>query len=249
MSSWHQSILRLIDNVLLMGMGREYHARLAHFADNIEDIDVWRKDQQDEWDRLTKSLALLATMNAAILAISPQAPPLAFSFWLGAAGLSVCGLFIVQYFPIKAFSISDRVMEDLVQADNGYIDGAHLAIAIASPSIIAIWSSLLFIIGVTDYVIETPLGGLQYKVFALVPISFGLLTALLVVVLSERSSRKLQNHGKIPLGSNHVLPQTVNPRRKSAEEVNSSILWSRVVSSFHSCIRAVTRPLPFHCRV
>jgi hypothetical protein len=136
-------------------------------------------------------------MSAAILAIQPQAPSLAFSFWLGAAGLSVCGLFIVQYFPIKAFSITDRVMEDLIQADNAYIDVSLLAVAIASPSIMAIWSSLLFIIGVTDYIIEIPLGGAQYKLFALVPIFCGLVTVGLVVILGERSSNRLRDDGKV----------------------------------------------------
>jgi hypothetical protein len=58
-ATWRVSILHIIDKIFLLGIGREYSARLANFADNIEDIEVWRKDQQDEWDRLTKSVIIL----------------------------------------------------------------------------------------------------------------------------------------------------------------------------------------------
>jgi len=42
-------------------------------------------------------------VHAAILVISPRPPSLAFSLWLG-GGTSVCGLFTMQYFLIRAIS-------------------------------------------------------------------------------------------------------------------------------------------------
>jgi hypothetical protein len=136
-------------------------------------------------------LAFLATMSAAILAISPSAPPLAFSVWLGAAGLSVCGLFIVQYFPIQAFSISDEDMGELVK-DGPYINAALLATAIASPVIFALWSSILFVVGVVDYIIENPRGGPQFMILSLIPVFTGFMASAAVITIGSVIRRRVQ---------------------------------------------------------
>jgi hypothetical protein len=77
-------------------------------------------------------------MSAAVLAITPRAPDFATSAWLGGAGLSICGLFVVQYISIKAFAIADDVMGELVNHENHYdINTMSLAWALASPVIMA----------------------------------------------------------------------------------------------------------------
>lgn len=134
-------------------------------------------------------------MNAAILAISPAAPSLAFSLWLGSAGLSVCGLFVIQYFPIQAFSISDVDMGDLVRDGNGFqVNTAVLATAIASPVIMALWSSVLFTIGIVDYIIQIPIGGggAMWKVIALIPIVFGALAVCATLYVGRVISRRIE---------------------------------------------------------
>jgi hypothetical protein len=131
-------------------------------------------------------------MCAAILAIAPHPPEFATSVWLGGAGLSVCGLFIVQYISIKAFPIADEGMADLVKDHNGYISTELLASAIASPVIIALWSSILFTIGIVDYVIEISLGGARYKAFALIPLGFGICITCVVLIIGELIGLRLE---------------------------------------------------------
>ncbi|KAJ8594352.1 hypothetical protein M405DRAFT_809247, partial [Rhizopogon salebrosus TDB-379] len=131
-------------------------------------------------------------MSAAILAISPPAPPLASSVWLGAAGLSVCGLFIVQYFPIKAFCISNEDMGELVK-DGHHINTAMLATAVASPIIFALWSSILFAIGVVDYIIENPGGGPHYKAVSLVPVAIGFMASAAVMILGSIITQRVKS--------------------------------------------------------
>jgi len=133
-------------------------------------------------------------MSAAILTITPNPPHIASAVWLGAAGLSVCGLFIVEYFPIKAFPIADKDMLDLVATRKPYDVGGVLAIALASPVVIVLWSSVLFLIGVVDYVVEIPFGGSKYKVLALIPVGFGLCTTCAIVVIGEIIGQYLDAH-------------------------------------------------------
>src|SRR5215212_6740928 len=111
-----------------------------------------------------EQLGLLATMQAAILNVIPSAPNFARSVWIGGIGLSICGVLIVQYFPIKAFTITDNNMRVLVQDKNPFISPSLLANALAGPVVIALWSSVLFLIGITDYIIETNLYGFRYQV-------------------------------------------------------------------------------------
>jgi hypothetical protein len=131
-------------------------------------------------------------MSAAILAITPHPPNFSNATWLGGAGLSVCGLFIIQYISIKAFSITDEDIGDMLKDNNRYINTAMLAAAAASPVIIALWSSILFTIGIIDYIIETPLGGVQYKIFALVPVGFGVAAAVVTLTIGRTVGRRIE---------------------------------------------------------
>ncbi|KAG2360123.1 hypothetical protein BDR07DRAFT_170123 [Suillus spraguei] len=130
-------------------------------------------------------------MSAAILAISPPAPPLAFSVWLGAAGLSACGLFIVQFFANQAFSISDEDMGQLVK-DGNYVNSALLAVAVASPVIFALWSSILFAVGILDYIIENPRGKPQYMLLSLVPVTIGFMASAIIMIIGSVVGKRVQ---------------------------------------------------------
>jgi hypothetical protein len=137
-------------------------------------------------------------MSAAGLGIKPQPPHFATAAWLGVAGLSACGLFCVQYFPIKAFAITDEDMGELVKGGNQYVNIALLATVVASPVIITLWSSILFAAGIIDYIIESPLGEAHYKVFALVPIGFGAVvvgvTLLSGGIIERRVEARVSEH-------------------------------------------------------
>ncbi|KAJ3539618.1 hypothetical protein NMY22_g4655 [Coprinellus aureogranulatus] len=184
----------LLNNVLLLQMGTTYRRRFEDFAiisDDIASIDQWRKDQQDEWNRLSTTLALLATMNTTILAISPQAPNLAFAAWLGGAGLSTCGVFVVQYFSIKAFSVTDEDMGIVLQDDSDYASLAIVASLIAGPVVMKLWSAVLFLIGTVDYIVETEALSPAYKVLAILPVLSGAAIVLMAMVVGEVIDGKL----------------------------------------------------------
>ncbi|KAG1886647.1 hypothetical protein F4604DRAFT_1675524 [Suillus subluteus] len=133
-----------------------------------------------QWDRLSNTLAFLATMCAVILTISPPAPPLAFSVWLGAAGLSTRGLLIVQYFHIQAFSISDEDMGELSLALS-YSPSGHL---------------FFLPLDIVDYIIENSRGKPQFMLLSLVPVIIGFMASAAVmtigsVIVEARCKRKL----------------------------------------------------------
>ena len=130
-------------------------------------------------------------MSAAILTIAHDPPNFATAVWLGGSGLSVCGLYIIQYFPIKAFTISDQEMGELVKEGNSYFDASLLAALVASPLIIALWAAILFLAGIIDYIIEMPLGGLRYKIFALIPIGLGVAVITMTMVTGGIIERRL----------------------------------------------------------
>ncbi|TEB22880.1 hypothetical protein FA13DRAFT_1740539 [Coprinellus micaceus] len=129
-------------------------------------------------------------MNTTILAISPQAPSLAFATWLGGAGLSVCGVFVVQYFSIKAFSVTDEDVGLVLNEDGGYASLAVLAGIIAGPVVMKLWSAVLFLIGTIDYIAETEALSAAYKVIAFLPVLTGTAIVLLAMVVGERIDRK-----------------------------------------------------------
>ena len=141
-------------------------------------------------------------MHAAILAISPQPPSLAFSLWLGGGTLSVCGLFTTQYFPIiKAFSTTDEDVRIIAEHGNEYFNVALLATAVASPVVICLWAVVLFIAGMVDYIIESDLGGLRYRIFAAVPVCFGIITVIMTMILGETIDRRMRQKVALLLAS------------------------------------------------
>ena len=183
-------------------MRQSYLKRFDDFSCD-PNVENWRNEQQ-EWDRLTtmvcsvicslsisstsqypRQLILLATMHAAILAIEPNPPPFARGIWLGGAGISVCCLFIVFYFPIKAFPIRDEDISALVQEENHFISVSLLSVAVASPVLMTLWASILFVTGIIDHLIQADLGGGIYRVIACIPLCFGFAAVVGTVVIGE----------------------------------------------------------------
>src|ERR1700730_5630826 len=119
-------------------------------------------------------------MNAAILGVS-EPPPLAFALWLAGAGLSVCGLFIVQYFSIRSFPFTDEEI-GLIVNDKSIHTGV-LGTAIASPVVITLWVAVLFGVGVADYLIEKDLHGHKYNILAGVPIALGFVFVVMTLIV------------------------------------------------------------------
>ncbi|KAF4612916.1 hypothetical protein D9613_010724 [Agrocybe pediades] len=193
---------RIFDNVILLQMGSTYFMRFEQFsvladAQGMQAVWKWREEQQDEWNRLSTTLALLATMQAAILAIGDKIPELAFSLWLGGASLSVCGVFVVQYFPIKAFAISDVDMAVLVRAEEHvFIQATLLATAVASPVVILLWATILFVLGMFDYIAKSDLGGLKYRLIAGIPLGIGVLCMVVAMAVGEVIEGKLRLQAK-----------------------------------------------------
>ena len=106
--------------------------------------------------------------------------------------MSVCGVFIVQYFPIRAFSITDEDMGFLVETGNEFVNVPLLATAVASPVVICLWASILFVAGMIDYILESDLGGLRYRIFAAVPVGFGVITVVMTLTLGETIDRRMR---------------------------------------------------------
>jgi len=87
-------------------------------------------------------------------------------------------------------------MGDMVQDGNQYMNIVLLATAIASPVIITLWSSILFVVGVLDYILESPLGGMQYKIIALIPIACGVVFTIATLTVGEVISRRVDARWK-----------------------------------------------------
>ncbi|KAG1838932.1 hypothetical protein DFJ58DRAFT_121365 [Suillus subalutaceus] len=86
-------------------------------------------------------------------------------------------------------------MGELVK-DGNYINSALLTIAVASPVIFALWSSILFAVGIVDYIIENSRGNPQFMLLSLVPVIIGFMTSAAVmtigsVIVEARCKRKL----------------------------------------------------------
>ena len=151
-------------------------------------------------------------MHAAILAVS-NAPPFAFATWLGGSGLSVCGLVIIQYFPIRVFDFQNQHIVALVKGEleESHLDRRHsnlpgsgdddhaphapivhrriLAAGLASPVVIAFWSSMLFVAGIIDYIIETDM---KYPFVAVIPVGTGIVVVVLTIALGEYLGRAVK---------------------------------------------------------
>lgn len=128
-------------------------------------------------------------MNAAIIKISSDVGSISASLWLGAAGLSLCGVFMVQYYSIRAFPMANSQLRQLVshREDEGpkFISRRLIAMAISGPPLMTFWATALFVAGIIVYIAETTFDRTRYKVFALVPVGAGVIATLISIVFGE----------------------------------------------------------------
>jgi len=189
-------IWNIFDTLVLFRLGTIYLHRFEDFShcthrDEKADLEVteWRNAQQAEWNSLATSLALLGTMNAAIIKISSSSGGAAVSLWLGAAGLSLCGVFMVQYYSIRAFPMANsqllKLVSDQPPGKRRLISRKILAIAISGPPLMTFWATVLFVAGVVVYIWQTQWDRTRYKVFAFVPIVGGGSATLVALIFGE----------------------------------------------------------------
>jgi len=162
-------------------------------------------------------------MNAAILAVS-EPPPLAFALWLAGAGLSICGLFIVQYFSIRAFPLTDAEL-GLIVNDKSIHTGV-LGTAIASPVVITLWVAVLFGVGVVDFLIEKDLHGHKYTIIAGVPIALGFIFVFGTLYIGGL------------LGNNLASQTSLNNDASDTTQTDRQV---QVQSQCHHCLQPIPR--------
>jgi len=193
---------KIFDTLVLFRLGSIYlhrfddFSRTTHGTDDVElheDITLWRREQQEEWDRLSITLALLGTMNAAVIKIAPSTGGAAASLWLGAAGLSLCGVFMVLYFSVRALPMTNLQLHDLVSkgASSKYIPRKLIAVSVCGPPLIALWASALFVAGILVFIWETKFDRARYRAFAFVPVIVGVVAVVVSLSFGEYIGSKM----------------------------------------------------------
>lgn len=128
-------------------------------------------------------------MNAAIIKVSSDVGSISASLWLGAAGLSLCGVFMVQYYSIRAFPMANSQLRALVSPSHKrgttFLSRRLIAMAISGPPLMTFWATALFVAGIIVYIAETTFDRTRYKVFALVPVGAGVLATLISIIFGE----------------------------------------------------------------
>jgi hypothetical protein len=137
-------------------------------------------------------LALLGTMNAAVITIASNTGGAAASIWLGAAGLSLCGVFMVLYFSVSALPMTNLQLHNLVsEEDSKYIDRRLIAVSICGPPLIALWAAALFVAGILVFIWETKFDRARYRAFAFVPVAAGVAGVLVALAFGEFIGSKM----------------------------------------------------------
>src|SRR5580692_6458108 len=103
-------------------------------------------------------------MNAAVITTASNTGGAAASIWLGAAGLSLCGVFMVLYFSVSALPMTNLQLHNLVsEEDSKYIDRRLIAVSICGPPLIALWAAALFVAGILVFIWETKFDRARYR--------------------------------------------------------------------------------------
>ena len=87
--------------------------------------------------------------------------------------------------------MADEDMRFLVDSGHEFVNVALLATAVASPVVICLWASVLFVVGMIDYILESELGGLRYRIFAALPLGLGVITVVMTLILGETIDRSM----------------------------------------------------------
>lgn len=66
-----------------------------------------------------------------------------------------------------------------------FVPRSLIAVAISAPTLMALWSSVLFVAGVVIFVSETTFDRTRYKVFALLPLSAGVGSVVMSLLFGE----------------------------------------------------------------
>lgn len=106
------------------------------------------------------------------------------SLWLGAAGLSLCGVVLTQYISIRSYSISNHQLHNLVMM-NSYVPQQIIAMGMSGPPLMAFWASVLFVAGIVVFIAQTDFKHTRYKAFALLPIVGGGFVILISLIVGE----------------------------------------------------------------
>jgi len=134
-------------------------------------------------------------MNAAVIKVTPDTGGTAASLWLGAAGLSLCGVFMVVYFSVRALPMTNLQLHDLVSNPRDrkpkYINGRLLAMSICGPPLIALWAAALFVAGILVFIWETKFDRTRDKMFAFVPVVVGVAAVLGSLAFGEFIGTKM----------------------------------------------------------
>ena len=130
-------------------------------------------------------------MNAAVIKIAPSTGGAAASLWLGAAGLSLCGVFMVVYFSLRALPMTNFQLHNLVSGKSKYIDTRLISVSICGPPLIALWSAALFVAGILVFIWETNFERARYRAFAFVPVAAGVAAVLVSLVFGEYIGSKM----------------------------------------------------------
>src|ERR1700733_8650307 len=126
-------------------------------------------------------------MNAAVIKIAPGTDGAAPSLWLGAAGLSLCGVFMVLYFSARALTMTNLQLHDLVSNPSAkyVINKKLIALSICGPPLIALWASALFVAGILVFIWETKFDHTRYRAFAFVPVAAGVVAVFVSLCMGE----------------------------------------------------------------
>lgn len=128
-------------------------------------------------------------MNAAIIKITPNIGGVPASLWLGAAGLSLCGVFMVQYYSIRSFPMANSQLRNLLSESPSkkrkYFTPKLIAMAISGPPLMTFWATILFVAGIVVHISEATFDRTRFKVFAFIPVIAGVTATFISLVFGE----------------------------------------------------------------
>ncbi|TFK39167.1 hypothetical protein BDQ12DRAFT_722548 [Crucibulum laeve] len=211
----------IIIDVVFLGFRQKLENRLRRYINLTDECDdneeykakilEWRTGQQEEWDRLAMTTSLLATVSAASLAFAG----IDNSWWVarasfaGSVGLSICGYLAVSHLSILCEGAEDNKM---TLAARGELFGSlrQVACVMATPIVLSGYAAGLILFGHTAFILtihtdddnkptamsrfRTTLSEPGFKVFAGVPIIFGVFMLGTSVIFAEMMYRKA--HGR-----------------------------------------------------
>ncbi|KAG9083847.1 hypothetical protein FS749_005689 [Ceratobasidium sp. UAMH 11750] len=163
-----------------------------------------RAEQQTEWDRLSTAMSVITATSAAALAIPGLAVPGTYwvisSCFCVALGLSLEGLMLVTYISLVSGVATDEIIGLLATGDADVYaltfrsiisPQVFASIVLALPAAFISYSSLFLLIGTFFMVIHQPTGSSvdtrerPFSILSLVPLSFGALVMIFVVLICE----------------------------------------------------------------